>query len=244
MIKNIIFDCWSTLVKFKPKIESWTYNPLIVHLLNKDEVDTTKLKDFISSFLDEYYKTDIKYEIDNKQFYQLLIDMFNLKEDASVDLLKEETLDNLEIECENHVNDFLNLLSKNKINMAVASNTMYSLEKTKEIIHSCINYNFDDVITSSMYGVRKPHQCFFDAVLNRLHYKKEETIYIGDSPIEDGYGPYNAGFKGSMLVLNSKKDINLIPDKKIFDDSNFIFKIYQNYDEVIADFNNIKEYFY
>lgn len=243
MIKNILFDCWSTLIKFDPKTSNWPYVALLDNIENKDEIDVEEFKKFATSFLDEYYNPSIKYEIDNIQFYQLLVDTFNLKLNKPLEEIKEMTLDYLNIRSEDDVLPFLYKLKERKLNLAIASNTMYSKKKTQEIIKSTIDVEFDDIITSSMYGVRKPHKEFFIASLNRLGYKKDETIYIGDSPIEDGYGPYLAAFKGSILVLNTNKNPSLITDRRIYEDKNYLFRIYQNYKELLSDFDNLVKLF-
>jgi HAD superfamily hydrolase (TIGR01549 family) len=52
---------------------------------------------------------------------------------------------------------------------------------------------FNAVVVSEDVGWRKPCPQIFQDALNRLHVKAEETVYVGDSPIEDIKGAKEAG---------------------------------------------------
>lgn len=241
MIKNVAFDCWSTLIRFKAKRDDWHYYPLIDHLINKDDVNKEEIDKFISSFFKSYYNTDYIFEIDNIALLNLIKDTFKLKLDEEINVLSDEVLNYLDNKEEENINEFLQQLNKKNINTAAISNTIYSNKKTREIINTFIKNDFKDIITSNEYGVRKPSPLFFNAALNKLNFKKEETIYIGDSPIEDVYGPYLSSMKGAILVLNSKKDPSVLKDK--VKGSNFKYLVFNNYKEVISKFNDILDYF-
>jgi FMN phosphatase YigB (HAD superfamily) len=49
----------------------------------------------------------------------------------------------------------------------------------------CIDQFFNAILISEDVGWRKPHIKIFEETLRRLDAKAEETIYIGDSPLED-----------------------------------------------------------
>lgn len=242
MIKNVIFDCWSTLLQFKPADDKWYFKALSDHTINKDEIDTEKMNKFILSFSKNYYNTDNIYEIDNIQFFNLLKDTFSLKLDTSLQIISDETLNYLDNNKIAGVDIFLNNLKDDNMNLIVASNTIYSREETKKLINRFINVDFIDIITSNTYGVRKPSPIFFNAILNKLSLKKEETIYVGDSPIEDCYGPYLTGFKGAILILNSNQNPDILKDK-ISKDSPFKYLVYKDYGEVNKDYKNILAFF-
>ena len=242
MIKNVIFDCWSTLLQFKPKDDKWYFKSLIDHTTNKDEIDIEKMNKFILSFSKGYYDTDNIYEIDNVQFFTLLKDTFNLKLDTSIESISDETLNYLDNNKIEGVDIFLNNLKADNMNLIVASNTIYSFKETKKLLDKFIAVDFIDIITSNTYGVRKPSPIFFNAILNKLSLKKEETIYVGDSPIEDCYGPYLAGFKGAILILNSNKSPDILKEK-IPSDSPFKYLVYTDYIKVNNDYKNILPFF-
>jgi HAD superfamily hydrolase (TIGR01549 family) len=58
-----------------------------------------------------------------------------------------------------------------------------------------INEFFNAVVVSEDSGWRKPHKRIFQTALQRLQATAEETVYIGDSPIEDIEGAKTAGMK-------------------------------------------------
>jgi putative hydrolase of the HAD superfamily len=59
----------------------------------------------------------------------------------------------------------------------------------------CIDQFFNAILVSEDASWRKPHTKIFEEILNRLDMKAEETIYIGDSPLEDIKGAKAAGMK-------------------------------------------------
>ncbi len=58
-----------------------------------------------------------------------------------------------------------------------------------------INHYFDAVLVSHENGWRKPHKQIFQDALRKLQVKAEETVFIGDSPLEDIKGAQAAGIK-------------------------------------------------
>jgi HAD superfamily hydrolase (TIGR01549 family) len=58
-----------------------------------------------------------------------------------------------------------------------------------------INQFFNAVVVSEDSGWRKPHKRIFQTALQRLQATAEETVYIGDSPIEDIEGAKATGMK-------------------------------------------------
>ena len=58
-----------------------------------------------------------------------------------------------------------------------------------------INRFFNAVLVSEEVGWRKPHTKIFEEDLRRLGVTAEETVYVGDSPLEDIKGAKAAGMK-------------------------------------------------
>jgi HAD superfamily hydrolase (TIGR01549 family) len=58
-----------------------------------------------------------------------------------------------------------------------------------------INQYFNVVLISEGLGWRKPHKIMFSEALRILHAKAEETVFIGDSPIEDIGGAITLGIR-------------------------------------------------
>jgi putative hydrolase of the HAD superfamily len=58
-----------------------------------------------------------------------------------------------------------------------------------------INRFFNVILVSEAVGWRKPHIKIFEEALKRLRVAAEETVYVGDSPLEDIKGAKAAGMK-------------------------------------------------
>lgn len=58
-----------------------------------------------------------------------------------------------------------------------------------------INQYFNAVLVSEEVGWRKPHIKIFEEALKRLGVAAEETVYVGDSPLEDIKGAKAVGMK-------------------------------------------------
>jgi putative hydrolase of the HAD superfamily len=58
-----------------------------------------------------------------------------------------------------------------------------------------ISKYFDVVLVSGDYGWRKPHRKIFQAALDQLGVSVQETVFLGDSPLEDIKGAADLGLK-------------------------------------------------
>jgi len=78
-----------------------------------------------------------------------------------------------------------------------------------------INQFFNAVVVSDATGWRKPHRRIFQDALRKLQVTAEETVYIGDSPIEDIKGAQATGMKTVFVPSQfySLKDLREIKQK-------------------------------
>lgn len=58
-----------------------------------------------------------------------------------------------------------------------------------------INQFFNAILVSEEAGWRKPHLKIFEMILGKLDVRAEETVYVGDSPLEDIQGAKDAGMR-------------------------------------------------
>jgi putative hydrolase of the HAD superfamily len=81
-----------------------------------------------------------------------------------------------------------------------------------------INRFFNAILVSQEVGWRKPHREIFQTALRRLNVSAEETVYVGDSPLEDIKGAKTTGMKtifvpsqfyslGNLLDSQQKPDM-------------------------------------
>ena len=98
-----------------------------------------------------------------------------------------------------------------------------------------INRYFDTVIVSHENGWRKPHKRIFQDALRKLQVKAEETVFIGDSPVEDIKGAVAAGIKtvfvpSQFYTLKNLYDSNQKPDYV----ATGLDEIYRSFSKIIS----------
>ena len=85
---------------------------------------------------------------------------------------------------------------KKKFNLAIGSTTdTLPLQENLLINHLEIK----DIYTSEMLKVYKPRPEFYLEIIKKQGWNIEETVYIGDSYIDDIYGPKEIGMKAILI---------------------------------------------
>jgi putative hydrolase of the HAD superfamily len=84
-------------------------------------------------------------------------------------------------------------------------------------------------------GWRKPHKRIFQTALRKLQVKAMETIFVGDSPLEDIEGAKTAGMKTIFVIsqFNKLEDLSGIKQQPdiIAED---LQEIHENLDRLIT----------
>jgi putative hydrolase of the HAD superfamily len=70
---------------------------------------------------------------------------------------------------------------------------------------------FDFVLPSSQIGFRKPHRCFFDAVVARAGVPPSAILYVGDDPYNDLRGAREAGLSAVLIDRRGRNGAGSIP---------------------------------
>ena len=84
---------------------------------------------------------------------------------------------------------------KKHCKLGLVSNFTYAPVVYASLRKLGINHYFNTVLVSHHNGWRKPHTQIFQDALRKLRVKAEETVFIGDSPLEDIKGAQEAGIK-------------------------------------------------
>ena len=73
---------------------------------------------------------------------------------------------------------------------------------------------FSRVFTSEDLKVYKPHAKFYNSILKQTGWNVEECLFVGDSIVDDVFGPQSIGMRAVLLDRNGSYDINseIIPD--------------------------------
>jgi putative hydrolase of the HAD superfamily len=91
----------------------------------------------------------------------------------------------------------LDELQTRGIRVAVVSNWDYSLHRVLKMFD--VHHRFEAVLASLEEGVEKPDPKLFHICLNQLGIEPEDTVHVGDNPIDDGDGAVAAGIRPILI---------------------------------------------
>jgi putative hydrolase of the HAD superfamily len=205
-IKAVIFDFIGTLTNVRG------YSLEAAKLTTKMKLHKTIVnvgfKVDPKSFLEAYTQAHEKYRIIR---YQKLVEVTNAIwiSEALNNLAFKTTPDDLRIEIAVNAffEDYLNsmelrpcakkMLKKvsTGYKLGLVSNFTYAPVIYAGLRKLSINQFFNAVLVSDEVGWRKPHPKIFHEALERLKVSAHETIYVGDSPLEDIKGAKATGMK-------------------------------------------------
>lgn len=98
-------------------------------------------------------------------------------------------------------------LNQKGIRTAVISNLLWSGEALKNRLNRLLPKNqFEFVMTSSDYLLRKPNRILFDIALNKAGLAANEVWYCGDNPLKDVEGASQAGIYPVWYDNSTEKD--------------------------------------
>lgn len=119
----------------------------------------------------------------------------NLRIEADKEQLKDIFQNNLYYEycLEPHAREALVYL-KRKFALFAASNGIKAMQSSR-LEKGCLSDLFSDVYVSDEIGHEKPDSRFFDEILRRSGFKKEEVLFVGDSLEADIIGAAKSGME-------------------------------------------------
>ena len=231
--KMIIFDAGKTLINYLPKID----DKGMLYLSTIDAIE--KLMPYITSNPDHYDAQDINrltneifeeysrcrksyFEINNQVILKTVFDLLNIK--LSIPFSQVEKIiwnHSVSIIAVEGVLELLDSLKCLGIRTAIISNLDFSGYLLEEKLNELFpNNEFEFVIASSDYGIRKPQKLIFEIGIVKSGLAAEDIWYVGDKPAVDGSGSKSAGmipiiFKSSKNQYNDiSKDMITIDDYK------------------------------
>jgi putative hydrolase of the HAD superfamily len=66
----------------------------------------------------------------------------------------------------------------------------------------------DAIVTSSEFGLRKPHRGIFERLLGQLGVAPEEALFVGDKVREDILGPKELGMRAVLTHQFRQEDVD------------------------------------
>lgn len=162
----------------------------------------------VKSFLEAYIQAHEKYRIIR---YEKLVEVTNAvwisealnnlgydttpddpRVKTAVNISFEDYLNSLELR--SCAKNMLKKLSRN-YKLGLVSNFTYVPVIYAGLRKLDINKFFNAILVSHEVGWRKPHPKIFNEALKRLRVSAHETVYVGDSPLEDIKGAKATGMK-------------------------------------------------
>lgn len=207
-IKAIIFDAFGTLID----TGSGSIDAVSVLLRSQKRCDIDK-REFYSKW--KTYHTDIilsaeSFVREEEAFRNALVRLYdeysidgNAYSDADILI---NTFDKRKLFPE--VLDTVEYLKKHLL-VCIGSNTdNYPLYQNLTNNGLCI----EKVFTSESLGVYKPKTDFYTSILEDLQLSPAEVLFVGDSLIDDVYGPGKAGIKTCHINRKNTVYSDIIPD--------------------------------
>ena len=218
MIKAITFDCWDTLLdddvsRTKKRKEFWhqTFNEKGFHL-TEDEVNI---------LFSQEGMIFQKYIVENRKTPDGRMRVNTITELAKVQIPESEKekiaiyCDRIALECRPPVvpgiKEVLQELTK-VYTLAVICNTgWHSGSTVRKLLedYDFLKY-FSHLTFSDEAGIAKPHKHIFEYTLDKLGFKTEDAVHIGDSEYSDVIGAKEAKMQAILFTgINDKcKDDN------------------------------------
>lgn len=138
-----------------------------------------------------------------------LTDPSDLRVKMAVNVFFEDYLDAFEL---NPCTDRLLAQVPKHFKVGLVSNFTYAPVIYAALRKLRINKFFNAVLVSQEVGWRKPNPKIFHEALKRLGVKADETVYVGDSPLEDIRGAARAGMKTVFVPSQFYSLENLFED--------------------------------
>lgn len=225
--KMIIFDAGKTLINYLPKIDDKGMSYLstidaIEKLMpyitsNPDHYDAQDINRLTNEIFEEYSRCRKSYfEINNQVILKTVFDLLNIK--LSIPFSQVEKIiwnHSVSIIAVEGVLELLDSLKCLGIRTAIISNLDFSGYLLEEKLNKLFpNNEFEFVIASSDYGIRKPQKLIFEIGIVKSGLAAEDIWYVGDKPTVDGSGSKSAGMI-PIIFKSSKNQYNDIPKDMI-----------------------------
>lgn len=112
-----------------------------------------------------------------------------------------------------YADELLNILKENNIKIGVISNLSFNGDVLKERLNDAFpTIEFQPVISSADYAIRKPNKLIFEIALRIADCKAEEVLYVGDTYKSDIVGAKNAGMHYLYITDETKEKLNQMKD--------------------------------
>jgi putative hydrolase of the HAD superfamily len=217
-IKAVIFDYIGTLINARSYTLEASMNKL--HRALVDEGFRTDKQQFLESYANAHEKYRlVRYgelrEVTNAIWVSETLSNLgypinpqDLRMKTALNVFFQDYVDSLELRP--YAKKLLKKITET-CKLGLISNFTYAPVVYSSLRKLGIAEFFNAIVVSGENGWRKPHQNIFKDTLKRLQVEANETVFIGDSPMEDIKGAMTVGFKTIFVCSQfySIKDLNL-----------------------------------
>ncbi len=227
--KAILFDLGDTIIQYSDFNPSRGNKELLKYCKHansdlENEIDSLgiELSKYINLKRDE---TNLEHSC--QSFQRLLFSLINVELDLTP--LEMELIFNKHAFTRRIMHgfiEFLDFLREKDIRIAILSNSSFSGKALEVEIHELsIPHNFEFIVSTSEYCLRKPDPRIFKVCLNKLNLEKDEVWYVGNKLEYDILGANNAGMKAIWL--------NMLNEENVYDYDCKIVRNYKELEEII-----------
>ncbi len=231
MVKSITFDCWDTLLD-DDVIRTKKRKEYFRQIFNENGFPTTE--DEIDDLFSKEGKIFQNYIIENRKTPNSIMRVKTIVQLAKVQIPAsemEKTADYCDrIALEYHpplvpgIKEILEVLTK-VYKLAVICNTgWHSGETVRQLLkENDLPKYFSHLTFSDEAGIAKPHKQIFEYTLDKLGYKTEDAVHIGDSEYSDIVGAKEANMRAILFTgINDKYKDNNTADVTISNYDNLV----------------------
>lgn len=203
MIGAVLFDLDGTLLDRDASVYSFVqsqyqrFRNALVHVPEED---------YISRFI----VLDAHGYVWKDKVYQQLVDELGITALSWEDLLRDYD-DRFHEHCVPYagLTDMLNTLKGMRLKLGIITNGHTEFQLANINALGIANF-FTEILISEQEGVRKPDPEIFERALNRLNVTSDQSVFVGDHPVNDIQAARNVGIKAiwkrSPLWSNAEAD--------------------------------------
>lgn len=196
MIKAVVFDLDGTLLNRDTSVFQFIHNQYIRLIKSLGNISK-------ESYCSKFIEFDKRGYVWKDQVYKQLIEEFKIEKFTWEELL-QDYMSYFKHHCVAFSNliETLQALKVRSIRLGIITNG-YGTFQMDNIKALGIEQYFDTILVSEWEGMKKPYPEIFRKALTQLGVTAEQSIYVGDHPVNDVKGSMDTGMVGVW-----KKDIH------------------------------------
>ncbi|MEW8993573.1 HAD family hydrolase [Clostridium sp.] len=215
---GILFDLGDTVLEYYYNNPMDGTKKILENSINPYNATAEEIQELAGKLTEETFRkrdvTDI--EVNIQSFQRLLYENFNIE--FNVNMLEIEKIfcmNAFKSKPNEGVQAVFNILDEKKIKYAALSNSSFTSETLKyELKESGLNTNFQFIMSSCDYCLRKPNKLLFDLAAKKLGVDPSDIWFIGDSYKYDMIGAKSAGM---LPIFYNRKNSTVTKEMEILE---------------------------